>query len=593
MSSTVTAVARNSPAAGAAGTPWWRAARALRAVAVAAVVLLATAGCATIPTSGPVGKSDPLPVRNNPVNIDFQQQPPVPGAGPEAIIEGFVAAGTGVGDDFQVARQFLAPALAGTWKADRRTLVYNDNFKVAKSAAAGEYTVDFAVASVVDASGILAAAAAGAVETVRFTLGQVDGQWRITSVPDGVMLQAANFATIYSPYTLYFYDPGFTFGVPDVRWLAGRASTTATSIVRAMLDGPAPYLKGAVASAFPDGIRLARDSVPVNNGVAQVDLTAEPLLAASVAARQQMQAQLLVTLQRNLNTVTSVTLRADARDIDLGPGGSGAPALVINDPVSTTQVAVAKDELVAYDGGRVSPIEGLGSLAKYQPSFPAVSYDQHAYAFLTGDRGQVYAVAPGQPEYAGAGGVNLTPPSYSPLGWVWTASGDGSGRVQAFKPAAGPDGLRVPTVQLRVQWLLGRTVTALRISRDGSRVLVVSELNGVSTVQISGILRTGEVPKELTTPITLPSTVNPNLGAWVSETSVVVGRTAASGPAALEVLDLKSSATLLAPLDGVQWLSAGSGVLEIHAQTAHEVFVRVGNAWGMQSKDVGQASFSG
>ena len=42
---------------------------------------------------------------------------------------------------------------------------------------------------------------------------------------------------------------------------------------------PAPYLKGAVVSAFPNGIALERDSVPVNNGIAKVGLTAQPLLA--------------------------------------------------------------------------------------------------------------------------------------------------------------------------------------------------------------------------------------------------------------------------------------------------------------------------
>ena len=46
----------------------------------------------------------------------------------------------------------------------------------------------------------------------------------------------------------------------------------------ALLAGPAPYLRGAVASAFPSGIKLARESVPVVSGAAQVDLTAKELI---------------------------------------------------------------------------------------------------------------------------------------------------------------------------------------------------------------------------------------------------------------------------------------------------------------------------
>jgi len=564
----------------------------LRAIAVSLAVVLFAAGCAAIPTDGPVGKSDPLPGQNNPVNIDFRQSAPVPGASPSSIIEGFITAGTGVSDDFQVARQYLSASLAKTWKADQRTLVYKDTFKVVPNGTETDYKVDFNVQSVVDADGILTPSTSAAVETVKFGLTKEDGQWRISAVPDGIMLAAANFDTLYSPYSLYFYDPTFTYAVPDVRWLAGKSTTTATSLVRAILNGPAPYLKGAVASAFPDGMHLVRDSVPVTNGVAQVDLTEQPLIDASVKSRQQMQAQLMVTLQRNLNTVTSVTLRADTREVDLGsPDQNQLP--VVNNQVPDRQVALSKGQLVRYDGGQVTPIDGLPALDKYGPNHPALSYAKNLYAFLNADGSQLYTVVPGQPEQLAASGSGLTPPSFSPQDWIWTASGNGNGTVYAAHPDTSEPGKQTPVVSLNVQWLAGRTVTSFRVSRDGSRALVVSEQNGVSAVQITGILRNGDVPKDLTAPITLPNSVNARVGAWVNETSVAVMQPSLEDQVVVEILDLKADAQQLAPLAGMVGLSAGNGALDLYGQTGRGVYVRVGNGWTLQGKDILQSSFAG
>lgn len=560
--------------------------------AVTVILMLLTAGCAAIPKDGPVGKSDLLPGRNNPVNIDFRQNAPVPGASAASIVEGFIAAGTGVADDFQVARQYLDRSIAKTWKAGTRTLVYKGSFKAVSEGSGSQFKVDFDVESTVDPDGIRTPAAPGAVETVKFALTKVDGEWRISAAPDGIMLQAANFDTLFSAYSLYFYDPTFAFAVPDVRWLSGKATTTTTSIVRALLNGPAPYLKGAVASAFPSGMELVRDSVPVNNGVAQVDLTAQPLLDASVKSRQQMQAQLMLTL-RNLNTVTSVTLRADTREVDLGTPDQGLPAPLVNNQVPLQQVALFKGKLVRYASGATTQIDGLPPLAKYGPSHPAVSYGNNLYAFLNADHSRLYAVRPGQSERQVASGIKLTAPSFSPQDWVWTATGDQRGTVIAVPAGSSKTEPPSPGVVLTVQWLRGRTVTSFRVSRDGSRALVVSEQNGVSTVQITGILRSGDLPKDLTLPITLVNSVHASLGVWLNETSVAVMRPSATGDVEVEVLSLKASASQLAPLKGMLGLSGGNGVLDLYVGTAEGLFARVGNGWSMEGKGVTDAAYAG
>lgn len=580
------AAAAKSNQPGAARRAWL-----LAVVAMAAVVLVVLSGCATIPTSGPVGKSDPLAPRNNSVNVSFDQFGPVEGASPESIIRGFVDAGTGINDDFQVAREYLTPALAQSWAPDKGTLVYKDSFSTTPGSEADSFNLKFDVVSMVDANGVLTPAKEGATESLVAKMVQVDGEWRISEIPDGVVLTDATFQTLFSPFSLYFYDPSYTFGVPDVRWLAGRSSRTATSIVKAMLNGPAPYLKGAVVSAFPNGIDLERDSVPINDGVAKIGLTAKPLLETSVKQRQQMHTQMLTTLQKSLNNVTNVRFLADEREIDMGSPGDVAGPMIIDNPVPPTQVALSKNELVTFDGTKISDIAGMVSVADLAPSVPAISYSGRNFAFRAGVGNQIYSVRPGeQPELAIAG-VALTPPSFAPNGWLWAATGDGTGTVVAINPDE--DGQLGDPVVMTVPWLVGWQVSTLRISRDGTRALVISESNGVSRVSISGIFKSGQTPKELIDPLSMTHAGSVTLGVWAGESSVAVMAPSKSDPVAIQILDLSHGPVTMDELTGIEWISAGSGVRNVHAQTTREYYANVGNSWAVVAKDLRQASFAG
>lgn len=565
--------------------------RALRAWVMAVVVLLALAGCAAIPTGGPVGKSDPLSPRNNSVNVNFQQFAPVEGASPESIIRGFIEAGTGLSDDFQVARQFLAPGLAQSWSPAQRTLVYRDTFGIVPGSGADNFVLTFDTVSTVDSTGVLTPQKESTSQSLEMKLVQVDGQWRISSAPDGLVLTEATFQALYSPFSLYFYDTTFTYGVPDVRWLASRSARTPTAIVQAMLAGPAPYLQGAVVSAFPSGITLERDSVPVNNGLAKVGLTAQPLLDTSVKQRQQMHAQLLVTLQKALSTVIEVQFTADEREVDMGGPVDAITPMSIDNSVSPTQVALVEQELVAFDGRATAPIPGMPSVASLDPQVPAISYDGQRFAFRSGVGNQIYSVEPGQQPVVALAGVAMTPPSFAPNGWLWSAAGDGSGMVLAIKPDDG--GQPGNPVILTVPWLVGQSVTTFRVSRDGARALVVSAASGVSRVSITGIFKAGDLPKELTEPLAMNHTGAPTLGVWTGESSVAVMAPSESQPVGIEILDLARPSSQLDGLPGLEWLSAGSGMRNIHAQTSTDFYANVGNSWELLAQGLSQASFAG
>ena len=78
------------------------------------LLLVLLAGCARIPTSGPVGKSSEGSAGNVSAPV-FLPAAPQPGALPETIIDYFYRAGSGYEDDYAVARQYLTQASSVSW----------------------------------------------------------------------------------------------------------------------------------------------------------------------------------------------------------------------------------------------------------------------------------------------------------------------------------------------------------------------------------------------------------------------------------------------------------------------------------------------
>ncbi|MCU1567093.1 MAG: hypothetical protein JWQ56_2030 [Pseudarthrobacter sp.] len=569
-----------------------RTATGARLAASLLVLLLALlAGCARIPTSGPVGKSSESSAGNLSAPV-FLPAAPQPGASPETIIDYFYRAGSGYEDDYAVARQYLTQASSVSWKPDQRALVYREA-KVVQGEAENVYNYELDVAYTVDADGIATQSPEGTIEKIPVTVTQVDGQWRISALPDGTAIAEETFKVIYGAYPIYFYDPTFTYAVPDVRWFI--KNKTVKAMTSALLAGPAPYLRGAVASAFPSGIKLARESVPVVSGAAQVDLTAKELTETSPEDRLRMQMQLTLTF-RSQPDVVNVELRANQDLVRVEDNGSVLPP-VVDKSVPSRQIAVSGNELVRYENNRISPLPDIQPVSSLTPRFPAESPVSQTAAFLNDSRTTLYSINPGQPARALTTRSTLTRPSFGLSDWLWSAGPGAAGgtEVVAFRPTGVAEGATVPSVTLTPAWLAGRTVKDFRISREGVRALVISEQNGKTRVQVTGIIRGGDgTPRELTPPVTLATESGPDQGVWVTDTTVAVMKGAAGSNVAPELLSLTSGQPQqLAPWPGLVALSAGNGPEEIYAQSAEGVFQRLGNGWSPQIKGPIDPSFPG
>jgi hypothetical protein len=165
----------------------------------------------------------------------------------------------------------------------------------------------------------------------------------------------------------------------------------------------------------------------------------------------------------------------------------------------------------------------------------------------------------------------------------------------AYRPVGVPETAAVPTVTLAPAWLAGRSVKEFRVSREGARALVISEQNGKTKVQVTGIVRAADgTPKDLTTPMTLVTLRDADQGVWVDDTTVAVMKGSAGESVTPELISLTSSQPQqLAPWSGLTALSAGNGPDEIYAQSTEGIFQRLGNGWSPQLKGPIDPSFPG
>ncbi|MHA7178504.1 LpqB family beta-propeller domain-containing protein [Arthrobacter sp. MDB2-24] len=519
----------------------------------------------------------------------FDPGGPAPGATPERILRDFITAGTGAGDGYSVARQFLTPELAQSWEPEERIVLFRSDPRVEKREAEGVYQIQLETTGTIDARGVRTNSPVPATETLGVRMTQVNGEWRIGEIPDGIMLAQSSARDLLLSHSLYFYSSNYRYWVPDARWFVRRTGVTAR-IVGAMLAGPAPYLQGSVTSAFPEGVTLARDSVPITSGTASVELSSEVLENATSLGLQQMDQQLQVNLL-GLNDVTSVEMTS-GQPIELG---APSPDLVVPElapDVGGEQVAIAGNELVRVRNGAVVPIEGLPSVAGSQPRDPATSVSGSAYAFVNAARTSLFVTAPGSSARAVAKGSALTQPSFDPDNWVWTTRAVGE-RSEVL--AIPPGGTEANASILAAGWLGDRKVKELRISRDGSRALMVTDRDGAGEVLVAGITRSTEgVPQSLTTPLSLPTDGTIDTAKWAGQSAIVASSTGANEEATPVILQLNGEKETMAALDGVLGISAGSDAEDtFYAQAGGTLYRRIGNSWVDEQLAVVDPAFPG
>lgn len=558
--------------------------------AVLGVVLVLT-GCSEIPRNSPVqtialdgGGSD------TEGNVQFNLPGPSDGAAPQEIVEGFIGAGIDAQDDYKTAREFLGPQQAGVWNGSTRTLVYDARPSVIAGAKANSYTVQMELVSEIDAAGIMTEMPPHTTRAVDVTLKKVEGQWRISSVPDGIMVDSASLSHVFAPQTLYFYDVSYHYAVPDVRWFPTRTGVAA-AMVDALLAGPAPYLENAAVSAFPTGSSLVRPAVPIESQRATIDLTSATFLDSTELTRQQMRQQLELTLG-GLGNVRSVAMTDEQSEVKAGPKDAEFVAAEINPSVPDTQVGILDKALYYLKGRSLRLVGGIHDISGYNPQLPAMSPLGNRYAFLNGDRTKLVTVDEDGQDSVVATGNDLVRPSMDAHGWTWTVDNSSPARVLTVPEDPALSGKVRP---ITAAALAEATVSSLRISRDGTRALIVSTLDGDTSVTISGILRDADgAPRGFAPAKRIYPEVPATQAVWNSDVSIIVSSSSATEKITAQEISLTGTSVNYMPLLGMVGLSAGPGERRpVYAETKEYIYSRVGNSWHVMEEMVRDLSYPG
>jgi hypothetical protein len=431
--------------------------RRLVAASVALIALVLTA-CASIPSTGPVQPGGAAPAGPVP-DVDILVPGPAPGQTQQQILEGFIQAALNPRNDYQVAREFLTDAFNEQWQADAAATI--DVLADREFETVGETTMQVNVtpAASLGGNGQYEEPDSRTPIPLPYQFEQVDGEWRISSAPSGIVIDQASFAQVFREYTVYFFDPSYRYLVPDVRWYALRESAQ-TSMVQAMIAGAADWLAPGVVSAFPEGVQLEPAAVPVTGSSASVSLTGAAF--DDLTTVQRMQAQLDASLI-GVRNITAVDLSLNGVEPD-APDLSPTP---ITSPRVDPRTVVFDGETfghLATSGERIEPIAGLSApVAALAPTGAALGPDDASVAVLNGAGVSVVRVGDEPVPLDPRGG--LVTPALDGEGVVWSVPADAPDELAWFAP----DGT---SGQVAVPWS-GTSIAAIEVSRDSTRIIAL------------------------------------------------------------------------------------------------------------------------
>ena len=483
--------------------------RRSRVVLAALLVAGVAAGCAGLPDSSRVSEGRRL---DEPINDPYRvtAQSPVAGASPEQIARGFIRAGEDQTETHATAKAYLTTPSVGRWNwSDQDTVIYNraSDLRVRKT---GGSSIEVSVTPV----GMLATdgryrdAEPGTVIRTTFGLTKVAGEWRL-ELPEkgfGVWLEANAFDNLYVAVPVHYVSPSGRELIPDTRWFP-RGPRLATSLARAQLEPVPPHLAGAVTTGFPATTRLAVNSVPIESGHAQVDLTSTAF-SAGLEERRAMWAQLSATLSRA--NVSSLSISVEGTELDLAGLGTTlstpqevgygfTPAPVFDSALIRSGKTFKRiDPTFIPDDANTQGRRGVQSLKPDDPVEPdgewtqlTLSRDGNQVAAIRGDFREL-SIWPAHEKVVRLkeNWSNLIRPAYDRNQYLWIAGRTaGTARIWTLNTAS-----LVPQpkpVVVEVPWLSGMNIVALTLSADGTRALVITKnlKTGASQLHVAGVVR--------------------------------------------------------------------------------------------------------
>ncbi|MFE6506816.1 LpqB family beta-propeller domain-containing protein [Nocardioides sp. NPDC057767] len=453
--------------------------RSFFAIILTAVALLASA-CSSVPDSGPVQRVDLAAPDAQEEVIPYNPGAPRAGASPGEIVDGFLDAMKATPMSTAYARRYLTKDAAMNWAPAGRTLVYGELGSHVGSSP--RVSVELEDAGWLDERGVWRGGLAASQAILDFELTRTEGEWRISSAPDALVVEEDWFLTHFARSNLYYVEPTGHTLVPEPIF-APKGTSYATTLVSSLLSGPGEEEQGVIRSALPAAADEPR-SVDVRDGVAEVDLAGD-LGDLSSEDLQLMGAQLAWTLRQDAS-VERIRLTIDGEPVVLpgygetfsvdsgggyGPNGTSARVdlYALRDGALVTSTGENGDPWVPVLGGWADS-HGVTDVA--------VDASNSSAAAITADRTGVLVgklASDGEVTQAPVRGTRLLRPSWDLAGRLWLVDKDSTGARVMYV-----DGDR--RVRVAIPGVTGENVTRFLVSRDGTRFVAV--IDGVSSDRI-------------------------------------------------------------------------------------------------------------
>ncbi|MCW2802773.1 MAG: hypothetical protein QOF52_1865 [Propionibacteriaceae bacterium] len=445
-------------------------------------------GCVTVPTDGPVEKAGGEPPGCSEC-VDIDVAPPTPGDQPKQVVDGYLRAMSNYQPNYGVARQYLTQEAAGTWVPEQRTLIYSG----ATTSSGAKVVLDGQLTGLLD--GDRSYSARSQPLKVSFDMVKENGEWRISSPPEGLLVAKYSFDRFYRPFNVFFIGNGRSL-VPDPIYLPPRVNE-ATVLVQRLLSGASSWLKPAVTTAIPPNTALGV-SVTVRDGIADVSLS-ETILPLDDVQRRLMAAQVVHTLQqvagvdKVLFSVGQQPYRVPDSDAhDFTVSASALPSELEPVPSNAAEVyyGVTKDGIRVVDTRSdtvsVGPVAGPLGAAKYPVDQVAASVTNTSLAAVTDGRTALRQSSGDKVSTLLSGVTNLLRPQFSRYDELF-AIGDQGGRQRLWM-FTGERSVRVSSLVLD-----GGRVKAFKISPDGVRMALIRTTKGRTELGIARINRSDTI----------------------------------------------------------------------------------------------------
>ena len=524
------------------------------------VIAIALSGCAGIPKSSEVYFGEEISEDSSAQFVRVIARPPSAGMSPEEIVRGFLDACADPSENYGIARQYLEVESADNWNPITGIQIYESS-TIEVSGDAPELTVSAGKLGTISDLGRYQSGDPGAKISSSFELTQdAGGQWRIADLSDGILLSSGDVDRSFRSFPIYFFNTELTSLVTDNVLVPVSNSGAATSLVRSLLDGPSPYLSPVATSAFPVGTTLTYGSVPITNGIAQVDLSNE-ILGADEVTRRALSAQLVWTLSV-LPNVSAVQISVSGQPFALS---NTAALQTIADwrslstlPNPELQILnVIKNEAIF---SAINELETLKYIAPAPLVFASPNLVGTQLAIVTADRKSLQVTNSAESKFAiVAQGEQISKPTWDREGNIYF-SDFGQGVSEVTRDGS----LRPVTVDAST---LGTNdqVKQVAVSSDGVRVAVVLSDGIQDVVAVGAVFKTDSETRIIGLHRIERSITTVRDIVWSSPTSIaVIGSDESKSDLVFDVSLLDGKTKLSStPVGAQQILVDGSGKLYV------------------------------